>query len=248
MSVTGLPHEFIPAINFSERVGVAGPDILLMHYTGVPTPEFAIDILTNGEREVSCHYLVHQDGRIVHMVDEDKRAWHAGKASWEGAGDINSRSIGIEICNPGHGEHYHDFPDSQIDAVIALSKDIIARHAILPRHVLAHSDVAPGRKIDPGEKFPWARLADQGVGLWVEPAPIVDGKVLQEGASGDDVVVLQRNLAACGYGIAVTGSYDGETATMVRAFQLHFRPELCDGRADVSTVATLDDVLAAQSA
>ena len=128
MSVTGLPHELIPAINFSDRAGVAGPDILLLHYTGVPTPEFAIDILTNGEREVSCHYLVHQDGGIVHMVDEDKRAWHAGKSSWEGAGDVNSRSVGIEICNPGHGENYHDFPDAQIEAVIALSNDIIARH------------------------------------------------------------------------------------------------------------------------
>ncbi len=248
MSVTGLPHKAVPAINFSDRVGVAGPDILLMHYTGVPTPELAIDILTSGKREVSCHYLVHQDGRIVHMVDEAKRAWHAGKASWEGGGDINSRSIGIEICNPGHGEHYHDFPDDQIDAVIALSKDIISRHSIQPRHVLAHSDVAPGRKIDPGEKFPWAHLARHGIGLWVKPAAIADGEVLDEGATGDAVFTLQRNLAAFGYGIEATGKYDAGTASVVRAFQLHFRPELCDGRADFSTVATLGDVLGAQSA
>jgi N-acetylmuramoyl-L-alanine amidase len=248
MSVTGLPHELIPAINFSERVGVAGPDILLLHYTGVPTPEFAIEILTNGEREVSCHYLVHQDGGIVHMVDEDKRAWHAGKSSWEGAGDVNSRSVGIEICNPGHGENYHDFPDVQIEAVIALSKDIIARHAIQPRHVLAHSDVAPGRKIDPGEKFPWARLASRGVGLRVTPAVIADGPILEEGASGAEVGSLQRNLAAYGYGIDVTGTYDGATASVVRTFQLHFRPELCDGRADVSTLATLNALLAAHLA
>ncbi|WP_108881335.1 N-acetylmuramoyl-L-alanine amidase [Anderseniella sp. Alg231-50] len=248
MSVTGLPHELIPATNFSDRVGVAGPDILLLHYTGVPTPEFAIEILTNGEREVSCHYLVRQDGGIVHMVDEDKRAWHAGKSSWEGAGDINSRSVGIEICNPGHGDNYHDFPDVQIEAVIALGQDIVARHAIEPRHVLAHSDVAPGRKIDPGEKFPWARLASRGIGLWVTPAAIADGPVLAEGAVGADVSSLQQNLAAFGYGIDVTGDYDGATATVVRAFQLHFRPELCDGRADVSTLATLAAVLAARSA
>lgn len=248
MSVTSLPHELVPAINFSDRVGVARPDILLMHYTGVPTPEFAIEILTNGEREVSCHYLVHQDGGIVHMVDEDKRAWHAGKSSWEGAGDVNSRSVGIEICNPGHGENYHDFPDVQIEAVIALSNDIIARHAIQSRHVLAHSDVAPGRKIDPGERFPWALLASRGVGLWVTPTAITDGPVLGEGACGADVAGLQRNLAAYGYGIDVTGDYDGATASVVRSFQLHFRPELCDGRADVSTIATLNALLAVHSA
>lgn len=248
MSVTTLPHELIPAINFSDRVGVTGPDILLMHYTGVPTSEFAIEILTNGEREVSCHYLVHQDGGIVHMVDEDKRAWHAGKSSWEGAGDVNSRSIGIEICNPGHGENYHDFPDVQIEAVSALSMDIIARHAIQPRHVLAHSDVAPGRKIDPGERFPWARLASRGVGLWVTPADIADGPVLEEGATGAEVAGLQRNLAAYGYGLEVTGDYDAVTATVVAAFQLHFRSQLCDGRADVSTIATLNALLEAHSA
>lgn len=248
MSVTSLPHEVVPAIHFSDRVDVAGPDILLMHYTGVPTPEFAIEILTSGEREVSCHYLVRQDGGIVHMVDEDKRAWHAGKSSWEGAGDINSRSVGIEICNAGHGDDYHDFPDAQIEAVIVLSNDIIARHGIQPRHVLAHSDVAPGRKIDPGEKFPWARLASRGVGLWVTPAAVADGPVLDKGASGTQVAQLQQNLAAYGYGIDVTGDYDTATATIVQAFQLHFRPQLCDGRADVSTIATLEALLAAHSA
>ncbi len=248
MSVTGLAHELIPAVNFGDRVGVADPDILLLHYTGVPTAEIAIELLTSGEREVSCHYLVHQDGGIVHMVDEDKRAWHAGKSSWEGSGDVNSRSIGIEICNPGHGDDYHDFPDPQIEAVIALSKDIVERHAIQTRHVLAHSDVAPGRKIDPGEKFPWARLAEAGVGLWVAPAAIADGPVLEEGACGAAVDSLQRNLAAFGYGVDVTGDYDIETTTVVRAFQLHFRPQLCDGRADVSTVATLNALLAHRSA
>lgn len=248
MSVTCLPHETVPAVNFGERVGVPGPDILVMHYTGVPTAEIAIEILTSGKRQVSCHYLVHQDGRIVHMVDEGKRAWHAGKASWEGITDINSRSIGIEICNPGHGENYREFPTTQIDAVIALAKDIIARHAIQPRHVLAHSDVSPGRKIDPGEKFPWPQLASRGVGLWVKPAPIVEGPVLEAGASGDDVARLQRNLAAYGYGIDVTGSYDGQTVTAVRTFQMHFRPEKCDGKADVSTLETLSALLAAHSA
>ena len=248
MNGTSLPHETIPAVNFGERVGVPGPDILVMHYTGVPTAEIAIEILTSGKRQVSCHYLVQRDGRIVHMVDECKRAWHAGKASWEGATDINSRSIGIEICNPGHGENYHDFPAAQIGAVIALARDVTARHAMQPRHVLAHSDVSPGRKIDPGEKFPWPQLASNGVGLWVKPAPLVEGPVLEAGATGDDVTGLQRNLAAYGYGIAITGSYDAQTVTVVRSFQMHFRPELCDGKADASTLATLSALLAAHSA
>lgn len=247
MSVTGLPHETIPAVNFGERIGVPGPDMLVMHYTGVPSAEIAIEILTSGERQVSCHYLVHQDGRIVHMVDEDKRAWHAGKAVWEGASDINSRSIGIEICNPGHGDNYPDFPEAQMESVIGLATDIIARHAIQPRLVLGHSDVSPGRKIDPGEKFPWAKLALRGVGLWVEPAPLVEGPVLAPGASGGEVAGLQRNLAAYGYGIEVTGAYDEQTATVVRSFQMHFRPELCDGRADVSTLETLHALLSAPS-
>ena len=202
----------------------------------------------NAELGKESILLVHQDGGIVHMVDEDKRAWHAGKSSWEGAGDVNSRSVGIEVCNPGHGDDYHDFPDAQIEAVIALSNDIVARHAIQPRHVLAHSDVAPGRKIDPGEKFPWARLAERGIGLWVTPAAIADGPVLDQGASGAQVAELQQNLAAYGYGIDITGDYDAATATVVQAFQLHFRPQLCDGRADVSTIATLEALLAAHSA
>lgn len=248
MRVTDLPHETIPAVNFGERVGVPGPDILVMHYTGVPSAEIAIELLTSGKRQVSCHYLVRQDGGIVHMVDEDKRAWHAGKASWEGTIDINSRSIGIEICNPGHGENYPDFPTAQVDAVTALAKDIVDRHGIQPRHVLAHSDVSPGRKIDPGEKFPWPALASRGVGLWVKPAPIVEGRVLGAGASGEGVTSLQRNLAAYGYGIEITGSYDEQTVTVVRTFQMHFRPEKCDGKADVSTLRTLSALLAAHSA
>ena len=248
MMVANLPHETIAAANFGERVGVSGPDILLMHYTGVPSADIAIELLTSGQRQVSCHYLVRQDGGIVHMVDEDKRAWHAGKALWEGTSDINSRSIGIEICNPGHGEDYQDFPAAQMDAVTALATDIIARHAIQPHHVLAHSDVSPGRKIDPGEKFPWPLLASRGVGLWVRPAPIVEGPVLGEGATGDDVTGLQRNLAAYGYGVEITGSYDEQTVAVVKSFQMHFRPAKCDGRSDVSTLETLRALLAAHSA
>jgi len=230
MTRTSLPHAFIAAACFNERIGVDGPDMLLMHYTGVPTEGFALEILTSGEREVSCHYMVREDGCIVQMVGEDKRAWHAGKSSWEGTTDINSRSIGIEICNPGHGDDYRNFPACQIDAVIALSHDIFSRHAIQPKHVLAHSDVAPGRKVDPGERFPWATLAAEGVGLWPEPAPGIDDVSIE---------AVQTLLKAHGYGIDVTGKHDEWSQTVIRAFQMHFRPECLDGVADTETVALL---------
>lgn len=227
---TSLPHEFVPAVNYNDRTGVEGPDILLMHYTGVPTEDFALEILTSGEREVSCHYMVRENGGIVQMVGEDKRAWHAGKSSWQGCSDINSRSIGIEICNPGHGPDYRDFPDVQIEAVIALSKDIMSRHVIPPHHVLAHSDVAPGRKVDPGEKFPWSKLADAGVGQWVrtgpEPIEICTTR-------------LQQALKSIGYGIDVTGVHDSWTTTVVQSFQMHYRPACCDGVVDAETMSAL---------
>src|SRR5205085_6578241 len=142
-------------------------DILLMHYTGMTTEEEALARLTDREAKVSCHYFVYEDGRIDQLAPEARRAWHAGASSWKCATDINSRSIGIEIANPGHEYGYRDFPDPQIDAAIALCRDIIKRHSISRERVLAHSDVAPTRKNDPGERFPWARLAAAGVGLWV---------------------------------------------------------------------------------
>ncbi len=243
MSWTSLPHERIDAVNFNERAGGAWPDILLMHYTGVPTEEFALEILTSGEREVSCHYMVREDGRIVQMVGEDKRAWHAGKSSWQGGSDINSRSIGIEICNPGHGDDYHDFPHVQIAAVLALSKDIMSRHAIPPHQVLGHSDVAPGRKVDPGEKFPWRELAADGVGMHV-PAGLTSAlAVMRPDDEGKHVAELQHGLAAFGYNMDVTGLYDSSTATVVHAFQMHFRQHQCDGVADAETQAILNTLL-----
>lgn len=244
MRSTSLPHDWLPAANFNERRGGQTPDILLLHYTGTPTVEFALELLTSGEREVSCHYLVHEDGRIVHMVDEDMRAWHAGVSSWEGRDDVNSRSIGIEIANPGHGPDYRDFPDAQIEAVIALSRDIVSRHRIAPRRVLAHSDVAPGRKIDPGERFPWARLAEAGVGLWPSVSEPCNGGCLSEGDSGPAVSAFTRNLAAYGYGIEPGEAYDSRVSTLVYSFQLHFRPWRCDGRADAETQARLAALLA----
>lgn len=222
------------------------PDILLLHYTGMPTMQAALDRLRSPEARVSSHYLVDEDGTVMQLVAEAERAWHAGVSFWELGTNLNSRSIGIEIVNPGHEFGYRDFPEPQVEAVIALSRDIVTRRAIGPHHVLAHSDVAPTRKEDPGEKFPWQRLGNAGVGLWVPPAPITAGAVLGPGDAGEDVHTLQSLLAAYGYGLTPTGTFDAATVAVVAAFQRHFRPACVDGRADPSTIKTLQDLLAAK--
>jgi N-acetylmuramoyl-L-alanine amidase len=233
-----------PSPNFGDRRDHM-PDMLILHYTGMPSCEDAIRCLASPQSGVSCHYVVNEDGAITQMVPETFRAWHAGASHWQGVEDINSCSIGIEIHNPGHDGGYPDFPSAQMAAVEALCLDIIKRHAIAPRRVLAHSDVAPRRKIDPGEKFDWARLALAGIGHWVEPADIIVGASFELGDAGAGVMTLQRNLSAYGYGIGATGAFHEHTQIVVSAFQRHFRPALVDGRADRSTVETLEALLEA---
>jgi len=164
---TRLKHVWCPSPNIGERT--LQVDMLLMHYTGMKSGEAAVNWLCNEESGVSCHYLVDEDGSITQMVCESQRAWHAGKSSWQGVEDINSCSIGIEVQNSGPLDDFPEFPAVQIAAVIELSKDILKRHSIVSVRVLGHSDVAPGRKIDPGEKFPWELLAKEGVGCWPHP-------------------------------------------------------------------------------
>ena len=228
-----------PSPNFGERRNPAQPDCVVLHYTGMPTAESALTLLRDPGAEVSAHYFVGEDGEIAQLVPEDKRAWHAGAGQWGGARDLNSASIGVEIVNPGHDGGLPPFPERQIDATIALVRDIAARRGIRPERVLAHSDVAPARKRDPGERFPWEALARAGVGHWVEPAPIVDGPLFGPGQEGPPVRALQAMLALYGYGLELTGVYDAPTRAVVAAFQRHFRPARVDGQADASTVATL---------
>jgi N-acetylmuramoyl-L-alanine amidase len=230
--------------NFGPRRDGMTPDLILLHYTGMVSGEAAEAWLCDPASEVSAHYLVHEDGRIVQMVREQDRAWHAGKSSWHGRTDINSCSVGIEIVNPGHVLGYREFPKGQIEAVIALCRGIATRHAIAPERVLAHSDVAPGRKVDPGEKFPWKALHEAGVGHMVETAT-GHGRKLAEGDGGEAVEALQSMLALYGYGIEITGTFDPSTRIVVEAFQRHFRPAKVDGIADVATVETLRQLLAA---
>lgn len=221
------------------------PGILLLHYTDMERAEAAVAWLCAPESQVSCHFLVDEAGAIVQMVDEDRRAWHAGAASWAGEADINSCSIGIEIQNPGHSGGYPDFPEPQMVAVEALCLDILSRHDIPPHRVLAHSDVAPGRKIDPGEKLDWARLHAAGIGHWVDPSPITEGEGLCLGNEGARVEDLQSALKRYGYGLSVSGRFDPETHAVVEAFQRHFRQARVDGVADRSTRDTLERLTAA---
>jgi N-acetylmuramoyl-L-alanine amidase len=234
--------------NHGERKNGIAPDLIVLHYTGMATGEEALQRLCTRGSEVSAHYVVFEDGRIVQCVRESRRAWHAGESSWSGDTDVNSRSIGIEVVNPGHALGYPDFPLRQIAAVIALCRGIVVRRQIRADRVLAHSDVAPGRKQDPGEKFPWRLLHESGVGLWVKPVEITAATPgLALGDSGDSVSDLQAKLADYGYGVAVSGRYDEQTRDVVAAFQRHFQQDRVTGVADASMRTTLDLLLSARS-
>jgi N-acetylmuramoyl-L-alanine amidase len=157
-----------PTPNVDHRRGP--PDMVVLHYTGMQTGEEALARLCDPQAKVSAHYLVEEDGRVFRLAPEERRCWHAGKSFWKGETDINAVSIGIELVNPGHEWGYRGFPDAQVAAVISLLDDIRARWTIPDDRILGHSDVAPARKEDPGELFPWKRLAEAGHGLWIEPA------------------------------------------------------------------------------
>jgi N-acetylmuramoyl-L-alanine amidase len=241
---SSIASDVIPSANYGERNLGRLPDMILLHYTGMPDVEGAIAQLCTPGTGVSAHYIVLEDGRIVQCVPEAKRAWHAGVASWAGEEDINSCSIGVEIVNRGHDWGYPEFPLRQIAAVIALCRGIMLRRNVPSHRVLAHSDVAPHRKKDPGEKFPWHSLANSGVGHWVQPAPVVRGETLKLGTISESVRDLQQALARYGYAIPRSGKYDGATMEVVTAFQRHFRPARVDGVADHSTLITLQSLLA----
>ena len=241
---SSVVESVLPSPNHGERADGRMPDMILLHYTGMADANAALERLCSPAAEVSTHYFVFEDGRIVQCVREERRAWHAGAGGWQNDADINSCSIGVEIVNPGHDNGYPDFPRRQIAAVIALCRGIIARRKIPAERVLGHADIAPARKRDPGEKFPWRLLHDSGVGHWVEPARITEsGRILSPGDTGEHVQQLQDDLAKYGYSIFQNGTYDDVTRDVVTAFQRHFRPGRVDGLADSSTVSTLRRLL-----
>src|ERR1700704_4709915 len=244
---SSIASDVIPSANYGDRNKGRLPDMIVLHYTGMPDVEGAIAQLCTAGTDVSAHYIVLEDGRIVQCVPEAKRAWHAGVASWAGEEDINSCSIGIEIANRRHDGGSPEFPLRQIAPLIALCRGIMLRRKVPSHRVLGHSDGAPSRKKDPGEKFPWHSLANSGVGHWVQTAPIVRGETLKLGTISDDVLAMQQALAKYGYGIPTSGKYDGPTMEAVTAFQRHFRPGRVDGVADHSTLTTLQSLLTSLS-
>ena len=204
-----------PSPNHDARLGAV--DMLVLHYTGMQSAEAALARLCDPQAKVSAHYTIDEAGILYRHVAEERRAWHAGVSFWAGEANVNGRSIGIELVNPGHEFGYVPFPEPQIAALIELAHGILARHAIPARHVLGHSDVAPSRKTDPGELLPWQHLAANGIGLWPVPVKRADGDV----ADG---------LARFGYG--VPPQVDVTIAAVVAAFQRHFRPSCINGVAD----------------
>jgi N-acetylmuramoyl-L-alanine amidase len=226
----------LPTPNFDARR--APPDMVVLHYTGMQTGQAAIDRLRDPEARVSAHYVVEEDGRVFRLAPEERRCWHAGKSFWQGETDCNAASIGIEIVNPGHEWGYRPFPDDQVEAVIGLLDGIRSRWQVPDSRIVGHSDVAPDRKEDPGELFPWKRLAEAGHGLWAE-ASAAPGAPLDLGDEGPGVFIFQAGLTKLGYDSAPSGQYDAHTQTIVRAFQRHWRPHTVDGIADGETRAVL---------
>ena len=247
-----------PSPNFDARTRAV--DLIVLHYTGMQNAEIALQRLTDPAPvagkypgpwqsdatpadgplgKVSTHYVVAEDGAIHRLVAEENRAWHAGASSWEGEGDVNARAIGIEIVNGGHDFGLPEFPDAQIEAVIALVGDILARHGLKPSRVVGHSDVAPERKLDPGEKFPWKRLADSGVAIWPQHS-------VAQAVGGDVVGHIQGQLSLIGYTLEKSGLMDAPTRAALMAFQRRFRPEQVDGLIDEQTQGLLAALTHAQ--
>lgn len=208
-----MPYRLIehPTEKHGPRKGDPPIDMLVLHFTGLPTFAESLEALADGPKEVSSHYLIDTDGTVYHLVPESRRAWHAGVSYWRGERDINSRSIGIELQNPDG--NVTPYPEAQVAALIPLCQDILARHPIPPRNVVGHSDIAPDRKDDPGILFPWRRLAEAGIGLWPDMSGTARGI--------EDVIPLLTDLG-----------YDPEASDAVAAFQRRFRPGRVDGRLD----------------
>ena len=246
-SVAGRAVIDMPSPNRDNRPADVGPvDTLVLHYTGMVSAETALERLADPAAKVSAHWCIGEDGTLWRLVSEEHRAWHAGLSEWRGRCSVNDVSIGIELVNPGHEHGYRPFPLAQMDALLNLARSIVARHPIDRRNVVAHSDIAPMRRQDPGELFDWARLAAAGIGLWPESVaePVGEGPALRQGDRGAVVSRQQERLHAVGYGLVADGDFGAATAAVVRAFQRHFRQARVDGVIDAGTDAVLEQVSA----
>ncbi len=233
--MTAPPILDLPSPNHDAR-----PDlpisILVLHYTGMTSAQAAIDRLRDPAARVSSHYVVDEDGTIMRLVPEARRAWHAGISYWRGQRELNAISIGIEIVNPGHEWGYRPFPSAQMTAVRALCGDILSRHPIAHRDIVAHSDIAPDRKQDPGELFDWASLAADGIGLW---PPGNDPRTHDIVTDAHRLKPIRAALHAIGYDLENEGDADPSFANVISAFQRHWRQEAITGDADAGTRARI---------
>lgn len=242
--MAGMRYAIVDALspNVNPRPEGAAIDLVILHYTGMEDGPSAIKRLRDPEARVSCHYVVEEDGRVFRLAEERMRAWHAGVSFWAGITDVNSRSIGIEIVNGGHDFGLPDYPPAQIAALIDLLSDILDRRKLHPVRVIGHSDVAPARKDDPGEKFPWTQLHAAGVAI----APKIEEQsrhlLYAPGVEDAGVAGVQQALAGIGYGVTVTGVLDAATQCVVRAFQRRFRQDRIDGALDLQTLALIAEV------
>ena len=227
----------LPSPNQDDRPAGMPIDMLILHYTGMQTAQAAIDRLRDPVARVSSHYVVEEDGGVLRLVPEERQAWHAGVSYWRGHSALNARSIGIEMVNPGHEFGYRDYPALQMAVVCDLCLEILSRHAIPARNIVAHSDVAPDRKEDPGELFDWQGLAQNGVGLWPEEVPDLGNTGARRDAPS--LRNVRAALGEIGYRVAREGGFDRALDAVLRAFQRHWRPEAITGEADAGTLARL---------
>ena len=239
---TLVPCMIRPSPNHGDRKGRV-VDALVLHYTGMKTADAALARLCDAAAEVSSHYLVDEGGGVFQLVPEARRAWHAGRSFWQGERDLNAVSIGIEIANAGQDGGLPPFPDVQIEAVIALCQDILVRHDIPAARVLAHSDIAPGRKIDPGPQFAWARLAAAGVGVWPSVRPLPNTMFMARGAVGEPVSAMRSMLANVGFDTSGGQEFDEACEIAINALHLRYRSDAPAGLADDCTHAILSALL-----
>ncbi len=232
--------------NWNERPDGAVINTVIIHYTGMQTGQAALERLCNKESEVSAHYLIEENGIVHQLVNEEKRAWHAGVSHWRGCDNLNHNSIGIELVNPGHEFGYRAFPDMQIHILLGLLEEINERHPITKAGFIGHSDIAPMRKTDPGELFPWKLCWEHGFGLWSLEDGTNEEILLKLGDAGNQVQKLNELLKIIGYNITNCDVFDAETEMALRAFQAHWRQSKVSGIYDKGTKLILQDI-AAQS-